>query len=521
MGAAEMDLSWDLSRLSFRRFAPLFAALFAAAALPVLLCDSLPLFDWPNHLARMHILADLVRSEPLQRYYAVAWRPLPNLAMDLIVPPLARAMPLAWAAKGFVLLTLFLLAGGAATLHRTLFGTWSAWPCLAFLLLYSRVLLWGFLNYLFGVGLGLFAFALWIALARRGAALRLGIGAALALILLFAHLLACGLYGVMVAGHAVGLAWRRRKLPRQAVGELLVAGLPFLPALAILALAMPGSAGGAVVSGHLVRKIDLLFSVFDNYSRPFDAACFLAAVLALLLAFWRRWVRLEPAMAAPLGLLALVYLAMPSQLATASGADHRIPLLLGLVLVAASRWTAPGAFHQRLFLGAALLLFLVRLGAIAASWQASDRVYASLLPALDGLPAGSRLAVAYPPEALNSQATPLAHFPTLAILRRDAFVPTLFAFPTQQPVRLREPYRALADRLPPERLWSAFIDGGPPLDAGERAALAAYDDIVFVGRTAFPAPTAKPLVPVFAAPRFALFALARAAGGLDDAGRAR
>jgi hypothetical protein len=95
-------------------------------------------------------------------------------------------------------------------------------------------------------------------------------------------------------------------------------------------------------------------------------------------------------------------------------------------------------------------------------------------------------------------------------------VPTLFAFPTQQPVLLQPRYRALADRLPPERLWSAFIDGGPALDAGERAALADYDHIVFVGRVDFAPPIAKLLVPVFAAPRFALFAVAAEGVGLDD-----
>ena len=485
----------------------------------MLLCDTLPLFDYPNHLARMHVLAAFARSAPLRRYYEIDWQPLPNLAMDLLVPALARLLPLAWAAKAFVLLTLFLLAGGAATLNRVLLGRWSAWSNLAFLLLYSRILLWGFLNYLFGVGLGLFALAAWIALARRPAAVRIAVGAVFALALFFAHLLACALYGVLVAGHAAGIAWHRRASPRQALGELLVAALPFLPVLAILMVLTPGSAGGAVVYGNVLRKLDLLFSVFDNYNRPFDVACFVLAALALLLAFWRRWARLEPSMAVPLGLLTLVYLAMPSQLATASGADHRIPVMLGLVLVASSRWTMPALRGERLFLGAALLLFLLRLDVVAFHWQASDRVYAQLLPALDALPEGGRLAVAYPPDALNSQPAPLIHFPLLAVVRRDAFVPTLFAFPTQQPVALAPAWRALRDRLGPERLWSAFIAGGPPLDADERAALAQYDDVVFVDRATFTPPVAPPLVPVFAAPRFALFAVAD--GGLDVPGGAR
>ena len=499
-----MQAATDLPALGLRRFAVLFAALFVAAAVPVLACDTLPLFDYPNHLARMHILADLARSPELQRFYAIAWRPVPDLAMDAIVPALAQIMPLAWAGKAFVLLTLLLLAGGTVALHRTLFGVWSAWPCLAFLLLYSRILLWGFLNYLFGLGLALCATALWIALRRQPPALRLTVGALAALALFFAHLLAFGLYGVMVMGYEAGQVLRQRPPWGRAVRALALAGAAFVPALLILFVATPGATGGAVRYGHPVRKLDLLFSVFDNYSRAFDVACFALVVLALIFVFARRWVRIAPAMSVPLTLLLLVYLAMPSQLATASGADHRIPLLLALVLVASSEWTAPRVTARRIFLVAALALFAVRLGVVTAMWRDSDRLYASLLPALDALPPGSRLAVAYPPEALNSEAAPLAHFPTLAIVRRDAFVPTLFALPTQQPVALRPEYRALADRLAPERLWAGLVTAAPPLDQGERATLAGYDYVAFVGRRPFQLAPRPGLTGVFAAPRFVL-----------------
>jgi hypothetical protein len=68
-------------------------------------------------------------------------------------------------------------------------------------------------------------------------------------------------------------------------------------------------------------------------------------------------------------------------------------------------------------------------------------------------------------------------------------------------------------------LWSAFIGGGPPLDRAERAALAGYDHIAFVGRTPFAAPSAAALLPVLITPRFALFAVRESS--LDAAGAAR
>ena len=489
-----------------RQLAPVFLILFALAAAPVLLCDMLPLFDYPNHLARMHILARLSESPVLQGYYAIVWRPLPNLAMDALVPVLARLMPLTSAAKAFILATFLLLAGGTAVLHRTIFGRWSLWPCLAFLLLYSRTLLWGFLNYLFGLGLALLAFAAWIALARRPALSRILFGTAAALALFFAHLLAFGLFAVMIGGYELGLAWRGRADPAPAVARLASAVLPLLPALALLFLATPGSASGAVSFGNPLRKLDLLFSVFDNYHRPFDIACFAAVLLVGALAFWRGWAKLDASMALPVAAVALTYLAMPSRIGTAAGADHRIPLLLGLLLIAGSRWTAPSRPLGAIFAAAAALLFAVRMGLVTLSWQASDRAYAELLPAIDELPEGSRLAVAYPSEAINSEATPLAHFPLLAVVRRDAFVPTLFAFPTQQPVALRPEARQLADRLPPERLWSALVEGAP-LDAGERTALAAYDHVIVVGRRPFSIAASPSLAPVFAQPRLKLLAV--------------
>jgi hypothetical protein len=58
----------DPLRLDGASFAAVFVALVLLASLPVLVCETLPLFDYPNHLARMHILSALPTSEFLQRY---------------------------------------------------------------------------------------------------------------------------------------------------------------------------------------------------------------------------------------------------------------------------------------------------------------------------------------------------------------------------------------------------------------------------------------------------------------------
>ena len=136
-----------------------FALLMTLVSVPLFSTMLPPLFDYPNHLARLYLL-----TEGGSAFYAVQWGPLPNLAQDLIVPPLAGIMPLELASKLFLVMVFGLIAGGAIWLNRIATGRWRFWPLLAFLLLYNRIFLWGFVNYLFGIGVALGGMALWLAL---------------------------------------------------------------------------------------------------------------------------------------------------------------------------------------------------------------------------------------------------------------------------------------------------------------------------------------------------------------------
>jgi len=502
----------DLADLPFRVFAALFAALLLIACIPLLLTPLPPLVDFPNHLARMHLLAALSHSPTLQQYYALAWRPLPDLAMDVLVPPLLGAVPLLTAGKLFLAASYLLSTGGVAVLHRVLHGRWSAWSLTAFLLIYNRMLLWGFVNFLFGLGLAVWALAGWIAWRERGVALRLSFGLIAALAVYFAHLMAFGIYGAMIAGYEVGRLWRDRAKPEVAVGAALVAFLSFLPCLVLFAIEfVPLHAATSIGSGirfaRPVRKLDLPFSVFDLYNRPFDIAGFALAVIGVSIAYWRRWLRVAPAAVAPLIVLTLLYVVMPDTLFGATGADRRIPLAIALLLIAGSTWQAPFAREGRWFLSAAFVLFALRLGVVAATWQVSGQLYADLVAGLDTLPAGARIAVAFSDSEVNVEAVPLLHFPVLAVARRDAFVPTLFAYATQQPVAFTRQYGAVADQLSAGALWHFYVSDGAPLPPAVAQALAHCRYITFAGRHAFALRPGSGLQPVFVSPRFQIYRL--------------
>jgi hypothetical protein len=488
--------------LSPRAFAPMFLVLFAIAALPFMVCGILPLVDYPNHLARMAVLARLPHDATLAQFYRVVWQPIPNLAMDAIVPPLLGSMPLEVAGKSFVLLTFLLLAGGPALLHRALTGRWSVWTLLAFLFLFGRLLLWGVLNYLFGLGLAFCALALLAAIAKRGAGLRLIVGSIAAVAIYFAHLMAFGIYALILIGiEATPLL----RAPGQTLRRLAIAALPLAVPLAIWLAS--GSGGALVAFSPPLRKLDLLYSTFDLYHRPFDIACFALFVMVLAVAFGRRWLALAPSFALPLALLVLAYLVMPTQIAGASGVDRRMPLAIALLLCAGTSWVAPRPQLEWRLLGAAAVMFVVRIAAVALSWHMSDVEYRPLVASLDTLPVGARLAIAAPPEAVNVQATPLLHLPTLAVAARDAFVPTLFALPGQQPVAFQPAFAALAAETSPDRVWQAYVAGGPPLDLAESAALGRFDFVVFIGVKPFSLVDPAGLQPVLVTPRWKLYRL--------------
>jgi hypothetical protein len=478
------------------------------AAVPVFSTILPPLVDYPNHLARMHLIAT-----GGDRFYAVQWAPLPNLAEDLIVPPLARLMPLGLAAKLFLVLTFALLAGGTLWLSRIAAGGWRTWPLLAFLLLYTRTFLWGFLNYLFGVGCALVGAALWLALEPRPRWLRILVSSIASLVCFLSHLAAWGVYALLILGVELPPAageLRTRQWP--ALRRRLVVALPqFLLPAAVLLASPP--AGGAIGYAGFWRKADLLFSVFDNYDRPFDIACFTALLLLFVGLAATRRLRLDRRLGCALALVFLAYLAVPSRLMAASGADHRLPVAGFLLLVAASAPLFPSRRAGHVIAGIAAVLLLARLAVVEQVWRDADRVYSADLAGLDTLPAGDKLAVALPADAVHFAAVPRLHLPVLAIPRRGAFVPTLFADPRQQPVVVKPPFAALLPGPPAPLLWAAFAASGAAADrAAALHALANWDDIVFTDNRAVDVRPDPCLVPLFRRSDFQIFAIVHRAG---------
>jgi hypothetical protein len=484
-----------------------FLGLALLALLPVASVHMPAIVDYPNHLARMAILAG-----DLGRFYVIRWNLVPNLAMDLIVPPLVPILGLDGAGRVFLGMILLVIPSGAVCLNRALFGRWSLWPCAGFLLLFGRPLLWGFLNYLFGIGLALHGLALFVALAGRPRQ-RLVVGVLFGLAVYVSHVEAFALFALALVGLEAGpvlAALRARHwkaASRRAMPAILILSLPLV---LFLATWNPQS-GAGVKFGNPLRKLDILFSVADAYQRPFDIACFALGLCVLGgLAWWRR-LSLAPGMGWALGLVLAFYLVLPAQALSGSAADHRVPIFLFLLLVAGSRpvWPSP-----RMALAAATIaisVFVIRIGLVEQAWLAADREYATDTAALDTLPAGSRIAVAAPADAVHVERIPLLHLPVLAVARRGAFVTTLFATPGQQPVGLRPPWDDLAKEANPARLWQGLVSDDATVRAGLAPLLGQLDVIAFVSPRPMKLTDITCLSPLFQGARFQLWTVNHAA----------
>jgi hypothetical protein len=328
----------------------------------------------------------------------------------------------------------------------------SPWPLLAAFFVYNWIFLYGFTNYLFGVGMMLWAVAAWVAGRRANLVPRLLTITIMAVATLFCHLVAFGLLAVILGGLALtdsvdGFRATRR-LP---FGTLLLPAVPVGIALAIFVGLSP-TAGAAtdpiLYSPWFGWKILVAYRTL-LWSIPWLDAVTLGPLVILFIAVvWSRRLRIASRMKIPILLLILTFLAMPFALFGSLYGDARLPIAILLVTIASLEIDTPPA---AILVPCAVLaagLLIARDATIAFYWHAEEPVIAEYQHAFAALPTGSTLFVAstepFPKLAYNSAAElarwhpPLKHLASLASIGREVFVPSTWADPLKQPVRILE-----------------------------------------------------------------------------------
>ena len=122
---------------------------FLFAAIP-------PLVDYPNHLARLWLLAGGVKEPALAPLYSVQWpNASTNIGVDLAAASLASFAPAVAVAHVAALAAALLPPLGALALSWRTWRRVTLWQALFPIAAWSTTMLMGFLNFQIGIGLAL------------------------------------------------------------------------------------------------------------------------------------------------------------------------------------------------------------------------------------------------------------------------------------------------------------------------------------------------------------------------------
>ena len=436
--------------------------LLVVAFLPTLIVDTPAMTDYPNHLARMSILmrAGTPEAHP---YYEVAWAPYPNLAMDLIVPFVGRLIGIELASRLFYLIAQMLVVSGAMAIGLAAQGRVIISGFVASLFLYAMPFAFGFVNFEFAFGIALWAVAVWIWLVDRPLPRRLATHTVFVMVLYIFHLFALGLYGVVVGLYELS-RWRDHTKNWKHV-VLLVAGMA-APAITVgtVALAFGGEVGGNGTAWFLSAKLLGLFQV-NGFSRRTSLVVTAVLIIFIYLAVKRKMLSVSRAGCwIGLGLLSL-FILMPFRLADTAFVDGRVLLALVLVLPAFTTIKRLEGLRGWVFVAPLVGVALANSGVTIWAQSSYRSEYRALMTAFDGVALGSRILTGLdgPPENPPTDLLlyPMYNAATLAVVTRDALVPTLFTYPGKQPLRPR-----------PE-IASLTVPQGEPITMSELDAYAA------------------------------------------------
>ncbi len=435
------------------------AALVAlvAAIIPVWMFEIPALGDYVNHVTRMYALAFLDQDPQLAQFYTIRWAVIPNLVMDIVVPPLAKLVGVHTASRLFVTVSYLLLVSGTIALYRAVWGRVELGPLVASLFLYTMSTYMGLFNYLFGLGLALWGIAAWIHFQERSPWLRGLVSLGFVLALFISHLFALGLYGLtLLSGEAWRLYvtgdWRR---PQRALPDLLAFGLPFLVVFPLLLMSPSAGYAEAVMWVGTAKLMGFDF-LFGAYATAVGYVTGAAVGIGVAWGLWSGHLRIHPVGAIAIGLGLLVYAAMPLVLFGSWFADSRLPIGIVFVALGFVRWDLPTVAMRTAFVSAVLALSLLRSADAGVGLAKVDPLLEEVRMSTLRIEPGSTVLATYADESLRksifrpAQFTDdralsfgLHHSPVLALMDRSSLVPIAFTHPGKQPLLLKREYAEL------------------------------------------------------------------------------
>ena len=411
-------------------------ALVCVGALVFLLPIVFPLGiarDYPNHLARIFIQYRLDQDPLLAANYVLEWRVIPDLAMDLFALPLAGWMSPYLVGGLFNGLTLLLIFTAGIALHRRQAAKLSLWALLPSVLLFNASLSWGFMNFLFGVGLALWMVYFWLESEARPKGRRLLLFAVAQLVLFFAHLLGFLLCGYLILVIELCRAWQEhdRRLGERIWRFMIHMAQFALPLLLLVYVVFfqSGVGDSRTTYGTLGAKVIAFLSPTSAMAYPVGLLTLLAILMVVYVLLRERMATLDDRLKPLLWAMLILVVAMPRMMLGIWGLDFRFPfvaLLLLLVAVHPTTRIAMSRLFQMLLLGLITVGFLAGGLRLAHNNAEQQEIRQALMQATPG---GALLVAGhYDPGCPSCSPVWLdsVHTGSLAAIERSMFVPLLF-----------------------------------------------------------------------------------------------
>lgn len=399
------------------------------------------LTDYPNHLARIALLARYDVDPWVRQTFARTGIMVPNLAMDLSLPWVIPPLSAPAAGLVFIVVCAITFQFGAALVSRALLERRSYREVFLAALFMNSSLLYGFLNYMAALALFLVGFGLWLRWRSAWSVRRMGVLLLVCTAGFFAHLSFVAFFGL---GAMVVTTWDAYHSRRFSKAGFLSA-IPLL-LLAILFLRFRPPAGGPSgwTLNTIAGKAVALLGVVRGYSLMLDLAVIVGCAVIVFTVCFRSTARDFTVLPALLAVVfAIAFIALPKDIFTANAADSRMlpPAFLFMILGLPS--VAMASTKMRWVMLLALCIAVGRQAGIASTWINAQPNVQQSLAMLSQLPDGARVFVSVRRQSdpdLAKRDAWFEHLPNWETVRRDILTSTFFADPRQQPLRLRNGY---------------------------------------------------------------------------------
>ncbi|RNJ62562.1 MAG: hypothetical protein EDM03_14165 [Porphyrobacter sp. IPPAS B-1204] len=435
-----------------------FALLCALSLIPLLAVGFPPLVDLYGHLGRYAMQTDLANRPELQPFYSFEWQLVGNLGADLLVELLHGWLGLETAVRVIVMATQLLSAAAVLLVSRQVHGRITPFAIAALPLIYGLPFNHGFLNFSLGMTLGMLAFVGWMRLRRTrgGIAARVWLAVA-GMMVWVSHAYGWAFLGLLCGSTTLAEVIDRRDRPVAALKHILGECWTLLLPLAPMIIWRTESGGMDLIASTPIFKLLGLVSPLRTRWMVLDVLSFFGLVVTIYWAIRNPAIRIDKRLGIAALLCFACFLILPKQVFGSLSADLRLmPYVLMIALLA-----IPTAQLGRKTIGiltvAALVFFTGRTLATTAAYVADEDRVNAVLPAIDALPQGARVAFFSAAPCKQTWALPvLDHVAGVAHARRSVFVNNQWQVPGASPLTV---HYAAAGRFAHDPSHLVLADG--------------------------------------------------------------